>query len=615
MDASTAPRGGAKMRSACDLCRLRKIRCDRAQPACETCHLAGLPCTFAPPTQQRKGLRQELADTQARVQELESMLTACQPLLDRRYDTPSSYTSQDASSSPGQLTQTASSNYVPDTHSLDAALASFHWHISYCGLGNALSSTRHAFYSAVREQTGYNFDLEDFFVQVTQSFEAQSLKATRKAVATKWPCASLVQTCIDYYAKAGLYSMFPFADVEALNMLMRADVLNNPETSRASHRACLVGLTANITQMHRHDPAFCDADPNAYTQAGLTLIPEILMEPPGLRTLEAVIMLAVYIAPLGQPQSAEFLLGIAVQVLYNLGGNRARPVHEAHGRSQSNQHLRALFWICYGMDREFSIRKGQPPLINDDDCDLDLPAAYAEKSSDHHFYWKPLSSKELLYPSDLRIVLIKSKIYRLLYSPQSQEHSEARRLQHIRELDDELSALRLEYPVACRPDAFATESAPDYLFHDLSIRGVSVHLEYYYCLGKIHGAKDSFSSVPTANKWPPLASSAEICYEAARSTLIYIGHVRHYINSHTFWLHAQFILTAVVTLFRFLIAFPTSPSFVHDLHILETTAAMFTQFAQPDSGGNCFPPFYITEAFVRKLVLLATQSHTRSIER
>lgn len=187
------------------------------------------------------------------------------------------------------------------------------------------------------------------------------------------------------------------------------------------------------------------------------------------------------------------------------------------------------------MDREFSIRKGQPPLLNDDDCDLDLPAAYARKSSDHHFYWKPLSPRELLYPSDLRVVLIKSKIYRLLYSPQSQEHSEARRLQNIRELDDELSALRLEYPVECRPDAFATESAPDYLFHDLSIRGVSVHLEYYYCLGKIHGANDSFSSVPIANKWSPLASSAEICYEAARSTLIYIGHVRHYINSHTFW--------------------------------------------------------------------------------
>lgn len=186
------------------------------------------------------------------------------------------------------------------------------------------------------------------------------------------------------------------------------------------------------------------------------------------------------------------------------------------------------------MDKEFSIRKGQPPLLNDADCDLDLPVKYALKPSENHFYFKPLSSKELLYPSDLRFSLLKKKIFRLLYSREGQGHSEARRLQLIRELDDELSALKSEYPVECRPDIFATQSAPDYLFHDLSIRGVSIHLEYYYCLGKIHGASD-FYNIPTMKSWSPLPSSAEICYEAARSTLIYISRVQHYINYHTFW--------------------------------------------------------------------------------
>jgi hypothetical protein len=71
------------------------------------------------------------------------------------------------------------------------------------------------------------------------------------------------------------------------------------------------------------------------------------------------------------------------------------------------------------------------------------------------------------------------------------------------------------------------------LFHDLSMRGVTIHLEYYYCLGKIHGANTS--AIPTSNSWSSLSSSAEICYEAARSTLIYIGRARQYINYHTFW--------------------------------------------------------------------------------
>lgn len=229
------------------------------------------------------------------------------------------------------------------------------------------------------------------------------------------------------------------------------------------------------------------------------------------------------------------LLGIAIQALYNLEAHRMRPASETNIKPQQSNHLRALFWLAYGMDREFASRKSQPPLINEADCDLDLPPSYVLTSSAKHFYFKPLSSKELLYPTDLRLVLIKSRIYRLLYSVQSKTYSETQRLQHIRELDQELSDIKSEYPAEFRPDSFATEGAPDYLFHDLSIRGVSVHLEYYYCLGKIHGASSTAKETLLSKSRSPLASSEEICYESARSTLIYVGRVRHYINYHTFW--------------------------------------------------------------------------------
>ena len=50
--------------------------------------------------------------------------------------------------------------------------------------------------------------------------------------------------------------------------------------------------------MHRHEPAFAGADPDAYGQAGLSLIPEILIETPDLRTLEALLMLVSLISPI-----------------------------------------------------------------------------------------------------------------------------------------------------------------------------------------------------------------------------------------------------------------------------------------------------------------------------
>ncbi|KAJ5654743.1 transcriptional regulator family: Fungal Specific TF [Penicillium lividum] len=613
--ASVAPRGGM-LKSACDLCRTRKIRCDRVQPACENCYLAGLPCTFTPPPNQRKSLKQELIETQARVVELEAALRAARgspcntensstvPLMKSFPSTPERLSTQPP----------ANVNFVPDTHSLDAALATFRSHIEYCGLGSTLSTTRAAFSSEIFQRTGCSFDFDDFISELGESFHARGLKSSRQTTNAKWPPASLVQRCVKYYAKSGLYSLFPFADADALQMLLDAGVLTHPQTTRAANRACLIAFAANITQMHRYDPAFSDAEPDAYAQAALSLLPEVLMETCDLRTLEALTMLAIYIWPLGQSQSAECLLGMAVQVLYNIGGHKVRATAEFQGRPQANQHLRALFWLCYSMDKENSIRKGQPSLLNDADCDMDLPAKYALKPAENHFYHKPLSSKKLLYPSDLRLSLLKTKIFQLLYSREGQAYSEARRLQFIRELDDELSALKLEYPVAFRPDAFATQAAPDYLFHDLSIRGVTIHLEYYYCLGKIHGAS-SFNNIPTMKRWSPLPSSADICYEAARSTLIYMCRVQHYINYHTFWIHAQFLLTATITLFRFLIMMPHASTFDRDIQTLESVAVMFSQYSTRGKDGNCFPPFYLTYSFIQKLIVLAKRSLSRSNER
>ncbi|KAJ5990479.1 hypothetical protein N7522_010686 [Penicillium canescens] len=612
MDDTTGPRG--KGRSACDLCRHRKIKCDRNEPACENCHLAGLPCTFSPPaTQLRKSTRQELADTKARVRELEAKLVAFREHTKHSHSglvPPSRGTSPVPLSPLSQASSYTSSavTYLPDTRDFDTALAAFQWHVSYCGLGSPLSTQRASFYSLIQQQTGCTFNMDVFAHEVTQSFQSQHLRSSRKSIGLKWPASALVQRCLEYFDRNGLYSIFPIVDVEAMQILLNANTLDQPPSmTRASNRACLAAFAAMITQIHRHENAFAGSDPDAYMQAALTLLPEVMLEPPDLRTLEAVTIMMLYITPLGRPQAGELLLGVAVQLIYNLGANRIQTPHEIHRTDQRSQHLRALFWHCYAIDKEFSIRKSQPPLINDDDCDLDLPTTYAQKTSERHFYMKPLSSKELLFPSDLRFSLLKSKIFRLLYSVHGLALPEARRLQHIRELDQELSDLKQGYPVDCRPDAFATESAPEYLFHDLSIRGVNIHMEYYYCLGKIHGASSS-CRIASPQSWSPLPSSAELCFEAARSSLIYIWRVRQFVNHHTFWIHAQFLLAAVFSVFWYLITFPTSATFIRDLKTLEDIAGLFAELNKPNDDGQTFPPFYLARAFIEKLVSLARHS-------
>lgn len=236
---------------------------------------------------------------------------------------------------------------------------------------------------------------------------------------------------------------------------------------------------------------------------------------------------------MGQPQSAELLLAVAIRVLLNLGGQR--PIELIEGTPRDREHLRNLFWACYGPDKEMSIRKRQQPMLQDEDCDLELPAKYVLQSSDHQFLQKKLSADRLLYPSDLRLAMLKSKIHRFLYSDHARVQSDARRLQYIRELDQELSDLKASFPPRFQPDAyFATETTPDYSFHDLSMRGVGMHLDYYFCLGKIHEASSN-TSMPSPTSWSLLPSSMELYYQAARSTLFYMNRVCHFVNPDTFW--------------------------------------------------------------------------------
>lgn len=357
-----------------------------------------------------------------------------------------------------------------------------------------------------------------------------------------------------YYESNKLYAIFPMVDTVALKRLLDADELGLHEgTIDAASHACLTALTAFITRLRHHEPAFAEADSSAYMQAVLSMLPQLVMEHTNIRVLEALLILvgpACYstlhngfsdyfqtadLAPQGQPQTAELVMSLAVRILYNLKGNINKLSSPDPEQIHLHHHLRALFWVCYSIDKEMSLRRCQPPIINDADCDLDLPATYVSVTSDHQFFHSPLSLQELLYPTDLRLAVLKSKIYRLLYSPSSLTQSEGARLQVIRQLDEELSDLKSQFPAVCQPDMYANGDVPDSLLHDLSLRGVNTHLEYYHCLSKIHGACISGSCGSVMRNLSPPSSSMELCYQASRSTLLYICRIHHLIMKETFW--------------------------------------------------------------------------------
>ncbi|PWY83190.1 hypothetical protein BO94DRAFT_625562 [Aspergillus sclerotioniger CBS 115572] len=605
-----APRGG-RARSACDLCRHKKIRCDGEKPACENCHFAGVVCTFTFTGQPRKTIREQLSEAKARVRELEEFIAArdlslsSSPLRDELQS--------HVSSSPcPPLSLSSAPSHPQDSSVFDTALEIFQQHLEWSWPGVAHSPQRSSFYATIYRQTGTILDMSGFWARVSDSYKSQYPATQPKTTSPKWPSYQLVQQCLNYYSANGLYAVFPIIDVAAAQAIITDHVSGRADARPLAEKACLFALTAFVTKLHHHQPMFADTDSDGYVQAVLTLVPKLMLEPNDVRKLEAFLIIALHIAPAGKPEQSQLFLSMAIRILYHLGAHRKSPLIP---NDESHTHLRAMFWLCYTMDKEMSIRSCLPPLLQDVDCDLNFPPTYVE-SFDLQFLPTTPSTPHLLLPTDIRVAMLKSKVYHGLYSCQAQKFPEARRLEHIRQLDQELSDLKASFPVGFRPDSYSpggTERSHSPVnVHNLGLRGINIHLEYYYCLRKLHEA--SF----TGSLSMPLPSSLELYYQASRSTLLYYLRASGLVDRFSFWIHAQFILSSILSLFWCLIDVPTASTFSRDLRILQDTKDLFASF-QGNMNGHThtsdeqfFPPAYIMHEFLELLISLARQVLART---
>jgi hypothetical protein len=191
----------------------------------------------------------------------------------------------------------------------------------------------------------------------------------------------------------------------------------------------------------------------------------------------------------GKTQMASMALALTCRVLFALGAHRQPSAgSDAPERQRRVEiHARKLFWLAYTFDKIVALRTSQPPCIDDEHCDLTLPAGYVEAlysssssssesgnisssgsgSSETASELRPSSTGALCcLPGDLRLSIIKSKACKLLYSArlqQESQHQQQQQHQHhhrcldagllreVRELDSELEQWRLSIPARFRP--------------------------------------------------------------------------------------------------------------------------------------------------------------------
>lgn len=186
-------------------------------------------------------------------------------------------------------------------------------------------------------------------------------------------------------------------------------------------------------------------------------------------------------------------------------------------------HVRTLFWLAYVLDTELSIRTGQPPAIQDEHCDLTLPVGYeaqlnallSSDVSDDMFLEGPL------YQSDLRVVKIKSRAYRTLYSPGVINKSDAELVKLIRELDSDLEAWRLSIPAKQRPSLSSTSQKQLENLSLVETLPMMLWMDYFHSMAIIHHAAGRCKAWAgdEMNMMDVIGSSFALAVETSRSCI------------------------------------------------------------------------------------------------
>ena len=111
----------------------------------------------------------------------------------------------------------------------------------------------------------------------------------------------------------------------------------------------------------------------------MALLGEILALSTNIRTVQILLLLAIYGLRAPRGPGAWPLIGIAMRMCVEMGMHR-QSINTQGRAAEAEDHVRCLFWTCYCLDRQTSIILGRPFAVADHDIDAALPVGTDDES-------------------------------------------------------------------------------------------------------------------------------------------------------------------------------------------------------------------------------------------
>ncbi|OHE99408.1 fungal specific transcription factor [Colletotrichum orchidophilum] len=387
-------------------------------------------------------------------------------------------------------------------------------------------------------------------------------------------------------------------------------------------KACVFAFFAVVSLFQGEWNSTPEIDGAACAGAAQKLV-SVILQGTNITTLETVFMLGMYHLFCGHLQQGAMFQAATCRVLFMLGahlepGNSRptpcqtpKPAEDDHTSRVRNQ-LRRMFWLTFKLDKDISLRTGQPPSIDDEHCDLTLPKmdwwirSIDDLAGGSPSFLDEATITSALAPDSLQLTIIKSKISTKLYSASALKKGDAELLRDIRELDDELERWRTSVPPSYRPTLTFPRGTAVVRKGRLGMEEIIMHFEYHYLMAMIHRASGRCRCWASGegSGLEGVTSSHALSVQASRSTLYFLKAAIHGVEQVAFWMVVFYPMSAILTIFCNLLLQPLHPQSEEDIELIKSVPELIEGMRNRHLTPKEVAHVKVVHAFVAELTRL-----------
>ncbi|KAH7175961.1 fungal-specific transcription factor [Dactylonectria macrodidyma] len=582
-------------KGACDSCHKRKVQCYGPRPPCTRCKHHGLPCTFDRP--QRATSRTRVASSgdvsngtlSQRMRRIEHFLNSAH----RGLQPPGA----------GRGSEAIASAPCPPTFQTTNPLARVKIHFAGFYLGHIGSFNGVPFISEsgrawMQSRTGDGVCLDKLCAAGPQwqanihpppLHQLSSGSSQLSDDVPVLPARRMVEHFFALYCSTNFYRAMPVLDPLLFRSTLN-EAYADSSIAATGPKAHIFAFMMFVSEFQHEWGAKPSVEHKVF-EAKLTRLTPAIMGDVDITSAQTFMMLTICCFFRGHEEQGATYHAIACRHLLALGAHIPPAYHsgpigtDTQQREQLiRQHLRRLFWTAFICDKEICLRTGRPPTIDDDYCDLTLPAEPHHDGIDEleNLTLNPRAPLRAVgwRITDLQLAIIRSHVGKGLYSVSALQKTDTDLLRTVRELDDELERWRLSVPLTERPVLGCHDRSkqpgigPDICRH-AKLRNIFLQFHYLHLVAMIrqasHRCRDWTQGKEEGQKdLRGISSSITISVLASRATLDYLRLALDSPMTDSSWLILFYPIVAVLNLFCNILLDPLDPAGVEDLDLVSS---------------------------------------------